>query len=356
MSLIISSYLVPLAGMGFLMALILSNPLFSKRQTQFFLLAVSVNILLIFTTALDYLFTNEATGAFWMARRVTSFFNFAFSPLISLALLRILDDKKAKWILYAPVVLNGALCFLSMFTGWVFSIGAFNNYDRGPLFFLPSCLTFLYLLMLILQPVRSHQSQNKRMERFLLCAVIGLITLSMGLEIIYGYFFLNYSCSALGLIMYYLLLNIQGYTIDPLTGVKNRITYNRALDELPKGGPRVIALLDINGFKAVNDTYGHDAGDKYLIRFTALLQENLRSLCTTYRIGGDEFVLISKKSPDGKMAAQLAHTRTLMEAQGFSFAYGLQIYTPPQNLEDFMRQVDERMYGDKAKMRKIRKN
>jgi diguanylate cyclase (GGDEF)-like protein/PAS domain S-box-containing protein len=82
---------------------------------------------------------------------------------------------------------------------------------------------------------------------------------------------------------------------DPLTGLANRRLLDELLDaELARtrrnGLPLAIAFLDLDGFKAVNDTYGHKAGDIVLCETARRLLELVRSADTVARVGGDEFV------------------------------------------------------------------
>jgi diguanylate cyclase (GGDEF)-like protein len=82
---------------------------------------------------------------------------------------------------------------------------------------------------------------------------------------------------------------------DPLTGLANRTVANTRLAELsgqPAGQRTVLAYLDLDGFKAVNDTHGHDAGDAVLIATAARLRTVVRAGDEVVRLGGDEFLLI----------------------------------------------------------------
>ncbi|MFD0518037.1 diguanylate cyclase domain-containing protein [Paractinoplanes durhamensis] len=87
---------------------------------------------------------------------------------------------------------------------------------------------------------------------------------------------------------------------DPLTGVGNRAMFmEHATDALADADDTMTAviLLDLDGFKGVNDTYGHAAGDE-LLRVTAQrLNANVRSNDTVSRLGGDEFVVLLPGSP-----------------------------------------------------------
>ncbi|GAA0281684.1 bifunctional diguanylate cyclase/phosphodiesterase [Cryptosporangium japonicum] len=92
---------------------------------------------------------------------------------------------------------------------------------------------------------------------------------------------------------------------DALTGLANRVELNRALDEAlllraatmaaagDEGAPTVaVLLIDLDGFKPVNDTYGHECGDALLVTVARLLERNVLGVDTVARIGGDEFVVV----------------------------------------------------------------
>ncbi len=84
----------------------------------------------------------------------------------------------------------------------------------------------------------------------------------------------------------------QAYT-DQLTGRGNRYLFYSVIDKLIIKNKRfAVCFLDLDGFKQVNDTMGHDAGDELLIALANSLDENLPKNATSYRLGGDEFSII----------------------------------------------------------------
>ena len=89
-------------------------------------------------------------------------------------------------------------------------------------------------------------------------------------------------------------------THDMLTGLPNRALFHDRLQSAAQrairhGQPFALALLDIDGFKAINDTYGHPAGDALLQAVAERLRGHLRSNDTVARLGGDEFALIMEE-------------------------------------------------------------
>lgn len=83
---------------------------------------------------------------------------------------------------------------------------------------------------------------------------------------------------------------------DALTGLSNRFCFNERLDSLKsvrEGDPEFFVLyLDLDGFKAVNDRFGHAAGDELLRSVSQIIRESIRGDDAVYRLGGDEFAVI----------------------------------------------------------------
>ena len=83
---------------------------------------------------------------------------------------------------------------------------------------------------------------------------------------------------------------------DELTGTLNRTSFNRVTKMLEDNlTPFALILLDIDNFKTINDTHGHDVGDEVLSRLVTALNEKMRSVDKIFRIGGDEFAIIMNR-------------------------------------------------------------
>ena len=127
------------------------------------------------------------------------------------------------------------------------------------------------------------------------------------------------SCLGLALIVRRALLPelINLAQVDPLSGIYNRRAFMEAASfrlrraqELNQ--PVAIALIDIDFFKKINDTYGHDAGDRVIQAVTGLLQRAVRSSDVVGRLGGDEFVLLVQLHGDAALQA----CQRILEAVG----------------------------------------
>lgn len=153
---------------------------------------------------------------------------------------------------------------------------------------------------------------------------------------------------------------------DSLTGLPNRrffiwnLEQNLAMRmQNRRRGSRVnrVVLFDLNGFKAVNDTYGHEAGDE-LLKFIALtLIAYLPSDALLARLGGDEFVVLVRDSHAGRKTREVeatirkaAATVFVFDGQEISVSASVGVSSPAtarSTAEQLLRESDQRMYADK---------
>jgi two-component system cell cycle response regulator len=142
---------------------------------------------------------------------------------------------------------------------------------------------------------------------------------------------------------------------DSLTGLANRRRLMEDLgDELENGsggGPRVLVLFDLDGFKQYNDSYGHPAGDELLARLGRNLAEAIRPYGRAYRLGGDEFcALLSIRAPGPDAIVASASAALSERGEGFAIASSYGMVTLPQEAADAasaLLMADRRMYAQK---------
>jgi len=99
--------------------------------------------------------------------------------------------------------------------------------------------------------------------------------------------------------------------IDPLTGLGNRRAFDEdaaaALADRRQSGGLLLAMVDVDGLKAVNDTFGHSGGDEALQAIAAALRSRVRAGDRLYRLGGDEFAALCTSDDPAALAARLGH-------------------------------------------------
>lgn len=150
---------------------------------------------------------------------------------------------------------------------------------------------------------------------------------------------------------------------DELTGLTNRRGFQMALKRELGAAKRDIAssgtviMMDLDGFKMINDRFGHAAGDAYLKAVADVLTRTLREGDCIARLGGDEFAVLlpHTRTSQGQrraMQLQMQINAGCLSWQGMSLplrvSLGAAPFGPEDNLEDVMKRADARLYSNKA--------
>ena len=143
---------------------------------------------------------------------------------------------------------------------------------------------------------------------------------------------------------------------DSLTGIPNRRAYLErvasAVDAAAWGHQTVVCLVDLDGFKAVNDAGGHAAGDFMLRSVATALGGAVRETDTVARLGGDEFAVLADVSVtfSGEMLAERLRqaVAAVGAALGVTASVGVAEVQPGDDVEDLMHRADAAMYRSKS--------
>ncbi|BCX65453.1 GGDEF domain-containing protein [Pseudomonas izuensis] len=153
----------------------------------------------------------------------------------------------------------------------------------------------------------------------------------------------------------------QKALIDPLTGLPNRAAWSERLDhEISQwqqhGNTLMLAMLDLDHFKRINDNYGHLAGDKVLKIIATVLSKRLRGTDFIARFGGEEFVLLLPSTVPAAGMKLLEHLRASIEACPFHFkgervtitiSMGLTAFKPGEHSDLVLKRADQALYRAK---------
>lgn len=307
--------------------------------------------------------------------RIGNFLIFFMSPILpSLWLIyahsRIFPANKLPvWIpafTAAVLVANTALVACTQVFGWYYHIDTANQYARGPLFYVPAIITvgMIVLVMFFIIANRRH-IDDRHLFSLLFFPVIPLASVFLQI-FIYGISFMLNGLTLSLLIVYF---GIQHRTMntDYLTGVFNR----KKLDAYLKGKIHnsteeqtfAAIMIDLDNFKFINDTYGHDVGDRALEAAAKLLKSCLRKNDLAARYGGDEFYLVLDISDEAGLAAAIDRIDRAVEdfnaigkepyRLSFSMGYAVYDIDSTMTVEEFKRRIDCMMYKTKLAKKSV---
>jgi diguanylate cyclase (GGDEF)-like protein len=147
--------------------------------------------------------------------------------------------------------------------------------------------------------------------------------------------------------------------LDPLTGLANRRNLERRLHEvLGDGSPYVVAFIDLDHFKALNDTHGHDTGDRALRLFGRVLRDSIRPHDIAARYGGEEFIVVL---PGGslhetrivvdRIREHLVQALTSGAVPAFTISAGLAASLPDEPFDEVVARADSMLLRAKLQGR-----
>ena len=148
--------------------------------------------------------------------------------------------------------------------------------------------------------------------------------------------------------------------VDELTGLANRRGYSRhtaLLRARPSSGPTAALVVDVDAFKAVNDTFGHAVGDAVLVRVAHVLSTGIRQADLVARLGGDEFVVLldglDAESAE-RRASDISHGLALIDwsvlAPGLHVTISIGVAAGQSNdPQGFLERADQALYRSKSR-------
>lgn len=220
--------------------------------------------------------------------------------------------------------------------------------------YLPFIVAGLYCAFLIYLLIR--RSNKKWME------IVPIIFLSLALlsqlffPFVFGSDFSKIFCSTLGtaLFIYYVFEILQQTKKDSLTGLLNRHAYHADICYNPEEITALISI-DMNGLKALNDTAGHAAGDEALVTLALCFSRALKARQFGYRVGGDEFVILCRKTSQLDTMKLIKRIESAVDATPYNCAIGYSYCAGGEKtVEEMLKESDAMMYA--AKERYYEKN
>jgi len=302
---VIATSAINIVALLILARMICGNHILASKRKRPFFRGIILTILVILAEV-GTLIASGGGSSMRNLNLVSNVLGFMITPFIPVILLEIFDSKVLYKRLYllGPAMLNGIAAILSPRFGLLFRIDADNRYSRGNLFFLFVTVYLIHLLLLVAVTLRKRHgylySISWSMFGLTLFVVAGTC-----IQIIFPQVYASWHCVTLSLFLFYILLSEYDGRFDLLTGLFNRSAFEKDISLLNNRTSFSVIVMDINDFKIINDTYGHEYGDAVLKKVAAIIRESFDHDCSCYRIGGDEFYVLCRNCDLAKVDHQL---------------------------------------------------
>jgi diguanylate cyclase (GGDEF)-like protein len=278
-----------------------------------------------------------------------------------------IPEKMELMVLIIPSVILMVLIVTTPATKWCFYIDSANYYHRGILCTSLAVITIMYIIAASVIGLvrRSREKLGEKKREYLIISAFALPPLIGGTAqvITYGLSIL-WPTVVLSILMAFINMQNQAISQDALTGLNNRGNLDKYLHSLIDGSEGRVGLImaDINNFKKINDSFGHDTGDDILIYVAGILKNTLAGTSAFLaRYGGDEFVIVMPEGSEKDIEVLMNKVRTGIEVfnatinYGFvlSLGMGYAVYPSAEvgDVNSLLRAADKNMYINKKLMK-----
>ncbi len=271
------------------------------------------------------------------------------------------QEKQARKVYVLTIVISalGMVALLGQLLG---------HFDMGESRILSHIALGVGMVMVVIASFYGRKS-NKDVKRQLTWKLLPLLAIGIALDFLVYYVRRSSSDLIYTCLFFLIFLSVSfigGFREtskmvyrDTRTGLYNKARWNELMQaDGDADGHIGIFVIDMNGLKRVNDTYGHEAGDRMIIAFADILRSTLPSSCVICRWGGDEFMVMftraSRKNMDHYLDALYKATEEYNSADPeveLYFAAGdvLSEEHPGMTRSELARLADERMYQNKQR-------
>ncbi|MDR7870690.1 MAG: diguanylate cyclase [Tissierellaceae bacterium] len=348
----IATYIIDIAALLYLIGLLYSSTTLNFYRKRPFLIAIILTVIIILSEAGTVL-TDNGILKFRSINILCNVLGFTLTPMIPIAIALIFDKMilRTHKLLLIPTLINMVATVLSPLFGFIFYVDSYNQYIRGDyflIFIIVYIINFLFLVIITLEV-------GKNCNYPIMCKLVALslfIILGTSIQLVYPLAYSSWHCVTLSLLLYYLLMSEFDSSFDTLTSLYNRATFDKATKQMVETKAFSIIILDIDDFKSINDTYGHDYGDTVIREVASIIRKSFNKHYTCYRLGGDEFAIIGNETDPDKIEYLLrtvTNNLSEMRQKGSpvpTVSYGYSVFPGGEKL-DFsktFKEADDQMY------------
>lgn len=335
---------------------------------KLFLTLICLTIVILILEILSVVLNSSDYIDFIVTQKVVDTLGFALTPIVPIvatlyAYKRInrykrISIEKFSW-LAVPAVVNGILSLGSYHFNWIFSITSENIYVRGPLWLVSPMTSYFYYVIHLLFLYSSRNKISK--EELIVISSLTLIPSVLSIFQLYYFIYLTiWNSVGLAVVINYIYIMHDQAKRDPLTGLGNRMAYDEYLAIWNRKSNIILSVvnIDLDGFKNINDAFGHQEGDKVLQFFARQLEEVFGGSGVAIRLGGDEFILLLNERRRERLEKYVKALNEKIDAYNqnnkmsyhIQFSCGIAIFDDSyDNVYEFMRSSDQLMYEEKQK-------
>ena len=331
-----------------------------NRESFYSLLIVGTTFILSILLALEYYGTIKC---YTFLSTFCAVLGYSIRPVCIYLFIRLASLKKENPLLFfIPLGVNFLIYCLALFINvpalrtlvFYYDLDSVNNvlvFKRGVLNFSSHILSLLFLGYLIYLSFKRLRGKHKNdalavltCSLFVIVAVI-LETFRLAQNL------LN-TIIAVSCVFYYLYIYIQYVRKDALTGLFDRKTFFADIKRFDKK-INGVAEIDMNGLKVINDTYGHEAGDKALRTIAKIIDSSIKKNMYTYRVGGDEFAIIALGTTEEEMNELSNLIKEKLKESKYNASIGHAFtLNKDTHVNELMKEADKKMYLDKEEFYK----
>lgn len=287
----------------------------------------------------------------WLHGAVVSL-EYTLAPVVVLFLIGVMGAIERNSFLVPLLAFNGLLQFTSGFTEWIFYIDAANNFVRGEWFRVHVLIYSIGIFVMYWEVYRCSWIYQNRNGWMLFMSILSL-TIGVGENEFGGECHTTFLAVSIAATMFYVYFMDIGIQTDPMTKLLNRRCYDSHLKKIDC--PTAVVMFDVDKFKYINDTYGHEKGDIVLQHVAICLRRTFGRLGYLYRLGGDEFCLILRKGYLDKVDFGLLRRALDRHLEMYrrheplmpAVSMGHAIYDGGLSVQNVVKQADQQMYADK---------
>lgn len=331
--------------------MIYCNDLFDRKTRRHFLYAV-LSIVLVISAELGTVCAAYPRGSAPILLVGFNVIGFCVSPFIPIMVASAFGNQyhTRRIVFSLPAVINLVLTMLSPVYGFIFRVLPDGSYFRGQWFFIyvisyASSMTYLFIETLRAIRIYHNRNQSTLLWIFLLFLLGTLIQLA------FPSVHTTWTSVSLAMIMYYTHYCDLLEKHDALTNLLNRRSYEYHLPRLDMKGTACVIMLDVDDFKEANDNYGHQFGDESLRVIAGNIRASFGKIGSCYRIGGDEFCVLSEQTDENILrGAEAAFQKRMDEDKGQNHnlprvSFGRAIYDDPhKGIKQAVDEADRRMF------------